>query len=64
MDMTITLGWWIIPLMVTIALYAYAWTTFEYGGGDYSFSGVFNGIKLMLATVPALSVWLVWALLT
>jgi len=64
MDITITFGWWLLPLAVTVLSYGVAISKFSYGGGDYSFPEVGNAILLIVATIPALLAWLIWALLT
>ena len=62
MTFTIDLGWWLIPIAVTVMSYLFAISKFSKGGGDYSFPEVWNGILLLLATIPALLAWLIWAL--
>ena len=62
MNVTITFGWWLIPLAGTIAAYTWAAMKSEPGHGDYSIS---SGIFFYpLATIAALASWLIWALLT
>lgn len=63
MTFTLAFGWWMLPLVISVAIYGYAVSTFQRGGGDYSFPELFNLIRLIIATVPVLAVWLVWALL-
>jgi len=63
MTFTITFGWWLLPLAVTVLSYGYAVSKFTSGGGDYSFSEVWNGFLLIIAAIPALVAWLIWALL-
>lgn len=63
MDLTITLGWWAVPAAFTVACYAYAISKFQYGGGDYSFPEAWNFIRLIIAAIPVLVAWLIWALL-
>ncbi|NTJ63525.1 hypothetical protein G6M50_38155 [Agrobacterium rhizogenes] len=63
MTFTVSFGWWLLPLAVTIICYGIAISKFSRGGGDYSFPEVWNGILLLLATIPALIAWLLWALL-
>jgi hypothetical protein len=62
MHVTLTLGWWILPLMLSIAFYAIAVSKFSRDSGDYSFAAVWNLILVLVATIPTLIVWLVWAL--
>ncbi len=40
MTFSITLGWWLIPLMATIA--AIGWCAAQDYGGDYNFNAVFT----------------------
>jgi len=63
MTFTIEFGWWLLPLAVTVVSYGVAISKFSYGGGDYSFPEVGNTILLIVATIPALTAWLIWALL-
>jgi len=66
MTATVYLSWWLLPLVITIALYSWAiWaSTNQGGGGDYAMIGqavtfvVFMGI----ATIGSLVAWLIWAL--
>lgn len=62
MTFTIELGWWLIPLVVTVTFYGIAISRFEHGGGDYSFPEIANLFRLLLATIPILIAWLIWAL--
>lgn len=49
---TLTLGWWIIPAVVTVALFAMAWRDESSSGGGY-----FSGLSFALMAIPALIVW-------
>lgn len=40
MDFTITLGWWLIPALLTVA--AIVWCEKQDYSGDYNFTGVFT----------------------
>lgn len=57
------LGWWLLPLAVTVLSYGYAVSKFTSGRGEYSFPDVWNGFLLIIATIPALIAWIIWALL-
>ena len=50
-------------MSLTVAFYALAIRNFSHGRGDYSFPEVWNAILLLVATVPSLIVWLIWALM-
>ncbi len=63
MAMTITFGWWLIPLALTLLFFSIAICKFERGRGDYSFPEVWNGILLLIAAIPSLIAWLLWALI-
>jgi hypothetical protein len=52
--MTIVLGWWAIPLLITILAFAWAWID----ANPYTLLFV-NG----LAAIISLSSWLIWSLL-
>ena len=57
MSFTITLGWWAIPTLVTVATCGYALFIHEDGGG------AFSGIGNLMLLVPALLVsTLAWAI--
>ncbi len=65
--MTITLGWWCLPLAITIATYVgfgmAGWFTSRNSG--YGFGGdIGPAIALIGWLVISLFVWLVWAVLT
>ncbi len=62
MTFTIEFGWWLLPLAVTVVSYGGAISKLSFGGGDYSFPEVGNAILLLVATIPALAAWLIWAL--
>lgn len=68
MNLTIEISWWIIPALVTLAafIWAYSASNGDSGGGSYSNAG--QGLMMVLcfmaAAVPSLTAWLVWALLS
>lgn len=62
MSYTITFGWWAIPAVLTLVFFTVAISKFSGSRGDYSFPEVWNGLMLLLALVPSLVVWLIWAL--
>lgn len=61
MTMTITIGWWILPLLVTVASFSWAAWVGSNSSGDYDFSGAYAGIASL---IPTLAAWLIWSLLT
>lgn len=63
MDLTITLGWWLMPLAVTAVCFGLAVANFSHSRGDYSFPEVYNAMLLLVATIPVLVAWLIWALI-
>lgn len=72
MSMTIHLGWWLLPTIITLGSFGAALFLERREsarlprGGDYNFSGAFHGLfaglLLLLASVLSLAAWLVWAL--
>jgi len=62
--MTITVGTWAIPLLLTVVAWAWAtiWTNQQPAGGfmGNSLEGMF---AVTGAVVASLAIWLVWALL-
>lgn len=62
--MTIHVGWWVVPLVITLAAFGWcAFINYRDSGGGYldAVANVFN--MLIFAVVPSLVAWLVWALL-
>lgn len=58
--MTVIIGWWIIPLIVTLV--AFGWVVMRStSGGGYADIGAF--MDLTVALIVTLISWLVWALL-
>ncbi|MEI9428698.1 hypothetical protein [Mesorhizobium sp. Cs1299R1N3] len=58
---SITISWWIIPLMITAALFAWVFShEFKNRHGyGYDIEGLF---RFMAAIVGSLVAWLVWAI--
>lgn len=67
MTLTLSLGWWIVPTLVTLVGAGWlAFTNIRYRPtqADYAFGGAF--VDLLgdaLVVIGILSVWLAWALL-
>lgn len=53
--MTITLGWWAIPTIVSLAMFAWANRPYQQSG-DYDFGIVFRAFWL----IPIMAVWLLY----
>ena len=75
MSIEIQLGWWMLPLAITIVAYTIAsvWSSHNArsssSGNDYFGTGaLFDGIVWLLclssATIISLIAWLIWAVLT
>jgi hypothetical protein len=65
MAITLTLGWWVLPLAVTIGAFAWAsWGSRESGsGGGYGVDPT-PVLVLGLVLIVSLVAWLIWAVLT
>lgn len=70
MTLSLTIGWWIVPVVITLVSYlvAYLATPSRTCSYDwYGFGTLFDGIiilfGLLAATIVSLVAWLVWALL-
>lgn len=61
MMLTITLGWWIIPSVITVASCGYALCIYDDGGGP--FSGIGNLMLLVPALAVSLVAWIIAAAL-
>jgi len=66
MTITIHPGWWLLPLAFTLIAFGWArWCMRDSrGGGDYSFGAIADAFVVMLAAIPSLLAWLLWAILT
>lgn len=74
MSFSISLGWWLLPALITTLSFAWAvmlgrrQCASSPRGGDYNFAPLFDGIfciiMLLLAAVASLIAWLVYALAT
>ena len=63
MSITITIGWWFVPLLVTFAAFYFAGSRLDDGGGDYHFP-VDIFIYGPLAIIVSIVAWLIWAVFT
>jgi hypothetical protein len=61
MSMTLTIGWWVLPLAVTIA--AFTWALWGSDGGTLG-DAVVGSFFVAFAAIISLSAWLIWSLLT
>ena len=68
MTFSIEAGWWMLPAVITIIIWAVAYTkTKEIGpstGRDYGMTGVAHLFVWLIAAVPTLIMWLIYAVLT
>lgn len=68
MEITVSLGWWLVPLAVTIIAFG-AYITWEvrtvpsYGYGRIG-DGIASAILMAAALIVSLIAWLIWAVLT
>ena len=64
---TITFGWWLLPLVITVASMAWAIPVRddERRSGSYfpALDGLESAFRTGVATIVSLIAWLVWALL-
>jgi hypothetical protein len=56
---TVTLGWWCVPLLITLLLAV--WQVFPVEHDAY---GIMSMLKLLLSVIIALIAWLVYAVFT
>lgn len=67
MTFTIEFGWWIVPMLVTIAGFIVARSMCSdgnSGGGFLDFSAFFDMVTyLMFFVLPSLLAWLIWSLM-
>lgn len=66
MTVALHLGWWLLPLAVSIAAFLAANLTLPRSPGD-DYAGLFDAVRLLVQNSLAMSVslvaWLIWALL-
>lgn len=65
--MTIVFGWWLAPLLVTIAAFIWAARIQDTSpAGDYGRigQGIGNAVVCGVALIVSLVAWLIWAVLT
>lgn len=67
MTVSITLGWWLAPLAVTLLSFGLAWGKCvlvpDSGGGYFPMGALMAVFLFPLAAVVSLAAWLAWALL-
>lgn len=61
--MTITIGAWVFPALITALAILAAFGAWPEGRGDYDFSPLFGCFYLAAAVIVSLVAWLVWALI-
>jgi hypothetical protein len=62
MNMTIALGWWLIPAAMTLGTIILAlWPSPPQGDYGFDVGGI---LQCGLAIIATLSAWLIWSLLT
>ena len=66
MTFSVSLGWWLLPALVTIA--AFGWSTHRQDrspSGDYGKigQGIGNAVLHGIALIVSLIAWLVWSIL-
>lgn len=61
--MTITIGAWIIPLVLTLLAMGAVFAKWP-DGGRYGAGHLLGLYYLMIATILSLATWLIWAVLT
>lgn len=67
MSVTLTLGWWLIPALVTVLACAWAWSMVSSrpSGGSYDFgAAIAFMICFPIASTVSLAAWLIYAVLT
>lgn len=59
--MTVTFGWWLLPLAITAVAWGTSLYDFDNSTGGYGIgSGIYNGALVGRAMVLTLVVWLVY----
>jgi len=62
--MTITIGWWIIPAVMTLATVVFGFMPLPRATGNASMGNAVVGlVQLLCAIAVTLIAWLIWALL-
>lgn len=68
MTLSVTLGWWLAPSLVTAASFAAAWWKCvrapDSGGGYFPMGAMMAVFLFPLAAIASLVAWLIWALVT
>lgn len=69
MTFTLTLGWWVLPLIVTIGAYVaayFATPKVDHSGmfGNVAIAAIAGVLYFAVATILSLLSWLIWALVT
>lgn len=67
MSVTLTLGWWLAPLAVTMAVFAFSIIVDRSESRPTSYASIGNAVVGIFmygaATIISLFAWLIWALL-
>ena len=63
MEYTVTLGWWMLPALITLASMMWAFLTPVEPSGGYSFD-LMPLFRFLGALIISLIAWLAWALMT
>ncbi|MFG1465278.1 hypothetical protein V5F77_20550 [Xanthobacter sp. DSM 24535] len=73
MTISISLGWWLLPAIITVASYASALVLSARSasrtprGGNYNFGSMWDAmlavVLLLIATVISMAAWLAWVLI-
>jgi hypothetical protein len=64
MDLTITIGWWLVPLVATAVACACAYWQSRPNGRPTLGDGIVSLIMWGGAVILSLLAWLIWAVLT
>lgn len=67
MSMTVTIGWWVLPLLATLGAFALAWwwcSTEEVSKGGWFSFPAYPLVAVPAAIIASLTAWLIWSLLT
>lgn len=64
MSYTITMGWWVVPSIITImSLGAAAFMSSDMGNDQYGAGAVIAFVFYLIAGIVSLLAWLIWAVL-